>query len=160
MSIKIYHQINYVNCSRGKVTMSNTIKQDQEQGYIALYEELEVRYGAALAQEIVDQIKKADEQDNQPEFMAVKAISEALEVFRADTKEIVKKLRNEQNRAFSGDIANLDAKRLQNDLNRLLECYWLSQQAFYKMYRKAMKICEVPETYRYDKYTRPTKMAA
>ena len=140
--------------------MSNTIKQDQEQGYIALYEELEVRYGAALAQEIVDQIKKADEQDNQPEFMAVKAISEALEVFRADTKEIVKKLRNEQNKGFSGDIANLDAKRLQNDLNRLLECYWLSQQAFYKMYRKAMKICEVPETYRYDRYTNPTKMAA
>lgn len=140
--------------------MSNIITNSQNQGYLALYEELEVRYGGPMAQEIVDQIKKADEQDNQPDFMAVKAVSEVVEIIRADAKKTVKKLRNEQNKGFSGDIVNLDEIRLQNDLNRLMECYWLSQQAFYKMYRKAMKICEVPETYRYDKYTRPTKMAA
>lgn len=140
--------------------MSNTIQKDKDQGYIALYEELEARYGAALAQEITDQIKKTDKKDVEPDYMSVKAISEVLEIFRADTKETIKKLKNEQKKGFARDIANLDEKRLQNDLTRLLACYWLSQQAFYKMYRKAMKICEVPETYRYDKHTRPTKMAA
>ena len=140
--------------------MSNIIKKDQEQAYIALYEELEARYGAALAQEITDQIKQADKKDGEPDYMAVKAISEVLELFRGESRQIVKKLRHEKNKEFSNTITNLDEKRLQKDLNRLWEGYRLSQQAFYKMYRKAMKICEVPETYRYDKHTRPTKMAA
>ncbi len=140
--------------------MNTQTKKDQEQGYIALYEELEVRYGAAVAQEIVDQIKKADEQDNKPEFMAVKAVSETLEMFRKETREIRKKLKKVRSDNIPEDIAHLDEKRLENDLSRLFECYWLSQQAFYKLYHRAIKICEVPETYRYDRYTRPTKMAA
>lgn len=138
--------------------MSNTFKKDQEQGYLALYEELEVRYGAPMAQEIVDQIKKADEQDNKVDFMPVKAISEALELFRGESRQIVKKLKEAKLKGFSDDIASLEEKRLQNELEHIFNCYWLSQQAFYKLYDKAMKICEVPETYRYDRYTNPTKM--
>lgn len=138
--------------------MSNTDKKNQEMSQQALYEQLEVRYGAGLAQEIVDQIKKTEDQDNKPEFMAVKALSEVLEAFRAEAREIVKKLKIERSKGYSADIANLDAKRLQNDLNNIFECYWLVQHGFYKSYNKALKICEVPETYRYDKYTKPTEM--
>ena len=58
----------------GKRKMSNTDKKNQEMSQQALYEQLEVRYGAGLAQEIVDQIKKTEDQDNKPEFMAVKPI--------------------------------------------------------------------------------------
>lgn len=140
--------------------MSNNITKSQEQGYLALYEELEVRYGAPMAQQIVDQIKKADEQDNKPDYMPVKAVSEALELFRGETRQIVKKLKEAKSNNLPSDIANLEEKRLQNELEHIFNCYWLSQQAFYKLYDKAMKICEVPETYRYDRYTRPTKMAA
>ncbi len=137
--------------------MLNIIK-DQKASLQALYEQLEVRYGAGLAQEIVDQIKKTEDQDNKPEFMAVKALSEVLEVFRSDAQEIVKKLKIERSKPLPTEIANLDAKRLQNDLNNIFECYWLVQHSFYKSYNKALKICEVPETYRYDKYTKPTEM--
>lgn len=56
---------------QGKRKMSNTDKNNQEANLQALYEQLEVRYGAPLAQEIVDQIKKTEDQDNKPEFMAV-----------------------------------------------------------------------------------------
>lgn len=138
--------------------MSNTDKKNQETSLQALYEQLEVRYGAGLAQEIVDQIKKTEDQDNKPEFMAVKAISEVLEVFRGEAKEITKKLRIERSKGFSADIANLDEKRLQKELNSIFKSYWLVQHSFYKSYNKALKICEVPETYRYDKYTKPTEM--
>ena len=138
--------------------MSNTDKKNQETSLQALYEQLEVRYGAGLAQEIVDQIKKTEDQDNKPEFMAVKALSEVLEVFRADAQEIVKKLKAERSRGLSVDIANLDEKRLQKELSSIFKSYWLVQHSFYKSYNKALKICEVPETYRYDKYTKPTEM--
>jgi len=137
--------------------MLNT-KKDQETSLQALYEQLEVRYGAGLAQEIVNQIKKTEDQDNKPEFMAVKALSEVLEVFRSEAQEIVKKLKIERSKPLPTEIANLDAKRLQNDLNNIFECYWLVQHGFYRAYNQAMKICVVPTTYRYDKYTKPTKM--
>ena len=105
-----------------------------------------------------DQIKKTEDQDNKPEFMAVKAISEVLEVFRGEAKEISKKLRIERSKEFSEDVANLDEKRLQSELDSIFKSYWLVQHSFYKSYNKALKICEVPETYRYDKYTKPTEM--
>ncbi len=143
---------------QGKRKMSNTDKKNQEMSLQALYEQLEVRYGAGLAQEIVDQIKKTEDQDNKPEFMAVKALSEVLEVFRADAQEIVKKLKIERSKPLPSEIANLEAKRLQNDLNNIFDCYWLVQHGFYKAYNRAMKVCEIPTTYRYDKYTKPTEM--
>ena len=138
--------------------MSKTDKKNQETSLQALYEQLEVRYGVGLAQEIVDQIKKTENKDNKPEFMAVKALSEVLEIFRADAQEIVKKLKIERSKALPIEIANLDEKRLQKELNNVFKTYWLVQHSFYKSYNKALKICEVPETYRYDKYTKPTEM--
>lgn len=138
--------------------MSNTDKNNQEMSQQALYEELEVRYGAALAQEIVDQIEKAEDQDNKPEFMTVKALSEILEVLRAEAKKIAKKLKNERLNTMSSEVTNLQEKRMQKELNNIFACYWQVQQGFYKSYNSALKICEVPATYRYDKYTKPTEM--
>lgn len=138
--------------------MSNTIKKDQECGYMALYEELETRYGAPIAQEIVDQIKKADDQSHNPDFMAVKAVSEALELFRGETRAIVKKLK--EMKADHNNLTDLNKARLQKRLQTLFACYWLTQQGFYRLYNKAIKGCEVQKPYRYDRYTCPTKMAA
>ena len=138
--------------------MNNTDNKNQEISLEALYEQLEVRYGAGLAQEIVDQIKKTEDQDNKPEFMAVKALSEVLEVFRGEAQEIAKNLKSERSKALPTKVTSLEEKRLQNELTTLLKSYWLVQHGFYKAYNKALKICEVPETYRYDKYTKPTEM--
>lgn len=140
--------------------MSNTTKEEQEMREQALYEELEIRYGAALAQEIIDQIKKTDDQDDKPDYMAVKAMSEVLEVFRADAQKIVKKLRNLQLSSLPEKVVSLEQKRLQNELKQIFNCYWVVQHSFYTLYNRALKISEVPETYRYDRYTKPTEMAA
>lgn len=90
--------------------------------------------------------------------MAVKALSEALEIFRGEAQEIIKKLKIERSRGFGENIESLEIKRLQNELNTIFNFYWVIQHGFYKSYTKAMKICEIPATYRYDKYTQPTKM--
>ena len=138
--------------------MSNTATKKQKASLEALQAELEVRYGPAIAQEIIDQIKKTDDQDNKPEFMAVKALSEALEIFRGEAQEIIKKLKIERSKGFGENVKSLEMKRLQDELKTILNFYWVVQHVFYKSYQKAMKICEIPATYRYDKYTQPTKM--
>lgn len=138
--------------------MSNNITKSQDQGYLALYEELEARYGAAIAQQIIDQIKKADDLGHRPDYMPVKAVSEALELFRGETRKTIRKLKEVKSNNLPSDITNLEEKRLQKELEHIFACYWLSQQAFYKLYNRALKICEVPETYRYDRYSRPTEM--
>ena len=45
----------------------------------ALYEELECRYGPALAQSIIDEIRKADNPAYKPDYMPVKLMSEVME---------------------------------------------------------------------------------
>ena len=142
--------------------MRNTKYKFDERAYEALYEELEVRYGAAMAQEIVDQIKKVEDKDYQPDYMPVKAVSEALELFRQETRRSLTQLKAARatQKDVAEDVINLDAQRLLKDFERNLACYWQIQHSFYELYDRALKICEVPETYRYDRYTRPTKMAA
>ena len=140
--------------------MSNTVKKNQETSLQALYEELELRYGPAMAQEIIDQVKKTEDQDNKPEYMAVKALSEAVEIFRADAQEIVKKLRNIKSDELPADIASLEEKRLQDELKRIFNCYWIAQHSFYTLYKRAISGCEVPVKNRYDRHTKPIKMAA
>ncbi len=138
--------------------MSNTIEEDQKEVYQALYEELELRYGAGLAQEIVDQIKNIEDDNYKPDYMPVKALSEVLEVFRLDTKKSVKKLKNLKSNDLPNNITDLEQQRLQREFDHLWKCYRTAQQGFYRLYNRALKICEVPETYRYDRYTKPTKM--
>lgn len=138
--------------------MSNTIKKDEKEGFQALYEELEIRYGAGLAQEIVDQIKKTEDDTYKPEYMQVKALSEVLEVVRLDTKESVKKLKSRRFKDLPDQITVLEEKRLQREFDHLWKCYMTVQKGFYRLYNRGLKICEMPETYRYNRHTKPTKM--
>ena len=121
--------------------MSNTIKKNKESDYQTLYMELEGRYGPALAQDIVDQVKKAEDQDNGQEkadYMPLKALSEALEIFRAETQHNVKKLKSmkkAQDHA-NDEVINLDTARLEKELECLLSCYWQTQKSFYTLYNR------------------------
>ena len=78
--------------------------------------------------------------------------------FPKEAQEIIKKLKIERSKGFGENVKSLEMKRLQNELKTILNFYWVVQHGFYKSYQKAMKICEIPATYRYDKYTQPTKM--
>ncbi len=65
-----------------------TINEIHESDHQALFEELEARYGSAVAQGIIDQIRKVEAPDlkGTPDYMAVKACSEMLELFRGEAQ--------------------------------------------------------------------------
>lgn len=64
--------------------MSIKTLETKENDYQALYEMLEVRYGPALAQSIIDEIRKADDPAHIPDYMGVKMLSEVLESMQPD----------------------------------------------------------------------------
>ncbi len=151
----------------GKKTMSNTENVNTEVEYETLYMELEGRYGAALAQDIVDQVKKADMQDNKNEttdYMPLKALSEALEIFRAETKTNLKKLKFIKAAANNAndEVANLEELRLEKELECLLACYWQTQKSFYTLYNRFMAayFTAPAQDYKKMKHKQETNMAA
>jgi len=112
----------------------------------ALYEELERRYGPAMAQEIIDQINKANSSAPALDYMAVKALSEATELFRAEAQDLIKSLKAQKrasNKAAS-NILDLEQKRLEERFNKIFRLYWISMKSFYKMYDQALRAFEVP----------------
>lgn len=129
--------------------MSNTLKEKQKNSLLALYGELEVRFGPALAQSIVDEIKKVNEgnQDNDhQDYMAVKALSEVVELFRRETRNALKafKATQDQMNGLPENIPSLAGERARRDLERKLACYYIAQKAFYTLYRRALKEMEYP----------------
>ncbi|NCC23184.1 MAG: hypothetical protein EOM26_12115 [Alphaproteobacteria bacterium] len=115
--------------------------------YEALQDELERRYGPSLAQDIVDQIRRAEDEDFIPEYMAVKAASEALELFREETRQALRKLRQASTTSAANDngrLVNFEAAKLRTEFERRLGLYFVSQYGFYRMYRKALKKYSLP----------------
>jgi hypothetical protein len=132
-------------------TKTNTHTQCE---YWALQEELEQRYGPGLAQEIIDQIKKADDPDDVPPYMTVKTLSEATEIFREDTRRKVKAVRRSKDvdKALTKNVISFGAERQMRELEHMLALYFHCQQTFYRLYRKALAayIEEMPGQKRYQ----------
>lgn len=62
----------------------------------ALREDLERRYGPAMAQDILDQLKKAEGvcgPKSAPDYLSVKTLSEGEEMYRRDAQEALKRLK-------------------------------------------------------------------
>lgn len=136
--------------------MNEEKEKKTESDYRVLQEELERRYGPALAQEIVDQIKKAEQPETVPDYMVVKALSEATELFRSETRKAVRTLKQgKKPRKGTGEksrIVDLGEERSLRDLERLFGLYFQCQGLFYRLYRKALAGCreEIP-------WQRPTR---
>ncbi len=130
--------------------------------YQALQDELERRYGPALAQDIVDQIRRTEDADFVPDYMAVKGASEVLELFRGEARESLRKLRQADNAVKAANdnhrLVNFEEARLRKECERLLGLYLLSQRALYRMYRKAIKNTACPATRNPVSRKRPGKL--
>jgi len=70
-----------------------TKKQTKNADYSILQEELETRYGPAMAQEIIDQVKKTEKTNEMPDYMNFHAMSEILENLRQETQKSLKSLK-------------------------------------------------------------------
>lgn len=139
--------------------MDTQTKQQAQSHDQALQEELEVRYGPALAQQIADEIKKAEKAAHVPDFMAVKAVSETMELFRDEAQKALQNLKGRR-KAANDDVTDMDEKRARQEFEKLFGLYLVAQHNFYEMYRKAMSahLEEVPAWKRYKKMHQEPEM--
>ena len=138
-----------------------TKEQTKSADYSILQEELENRYGPAMAQEIIDQVKKTEKTNEMPDYMNFHAMSEILENLRQETQESLKNLKIQrktgQKQKQGRGVINFEATKAETEFERLFGLYCKAQKAFYRMYRSAMAahVEEVPSWKKYHK-TNPT----
>lgn len=140
--------------------MNKTTKeQTKTDDYSILQEELENRYGPAMAQEIIDQVKKTEKTNEMPDYMNFHAMSEILENLRKETQESLKslKLHRKSGQKQGRGVINFEETKAETEFERLFGLYCKAQKAFYRMYRSAMAahVEEVPSWKKYHK-TNPT----
>lgn len=113
-----------------------------------LQEELEKQYGPAVAQDIVDRIRKNGPIAKTPEYMDVKAMSELQERFRAQAMMAVwrlKEWRKTQNKAaFHKNLVQLEGVFLQRQCEDVIALYRLANKSYFAMYRDAMAAFTAP----------------
>ncbi len=113
-----------------------------------LQEELEKQYGPAVAQDIVDRIRKNGPIAKTPEYMDVKAMSELQERFRAQAMMAVwrlKEWRKTQTKpAFHRNLVQLEGVFLQRQCEDAIALYRLANKSYFAMYREAMAAFSAP----------------
>lgn len=120
---------------------------------MALKEDLERRFGPALAQDIMDQIKKAEALQTgttAPDYMAVKTVSEAAEIYRRDTLALIKKMKI-CTRAYRADSSVIDLEDfvMRKSATEFFEFYRRLHKAYFVLFRRAMAAYEASNTHSY-----------
>lgn len=113
-----------------------------------LQEELEKQYGPAVAQDIVDRIRKNGPIAKTPEYMDVKAMSEIQERFRAQAMMAVWRLKEwrktQAKPAFHQNLVHLEGVFLQRQCEDAIALYRLANKSYFVMYREAMAAFSTP----------------
>ncbi len=120
--------------------MNKTTEENQQSDNQALFEELSIRYGCAMAQQIIDEINLAKTNTNEPDYMPVKACSELLELFRGESQELLAQLKAGRGKwdAKGAKISFLEKRKLEADFRRVYRLYWISMKLFYPLHGDAM----------------------
>lgn len=125
-----------------------TKRESLKQADLALIEDLERRYGPAMAQEILDQLKKAEALEASksiPDCLPVKAMSEAEEMYRQEARIILKRLKawRRDNPRDGQDVLEFEGAFLQRELERTFGFYLRFNKGFHVLYRQAMRAYKV-----------------
>ncbi len=120
-----------------------TIENKENLDISKLQEELESQYGPAVAQDIIDRIKKTGNVARTPDYMDVKAMSELQERFRAQAMMAVWKLRewrkgNTKKFSFQKNLIDLEGVFLQRQCEDAVSLYRMANKTYFAMYREAM----------------------
>lgn len=121
-----------------------SIDSKQENDMKQLQADLEVQYGPAVAQDIIDQLNRANKAARRaaPDYMDVKAMSELQERFRAQAMMAVWKLkewRRQQKQASPHtNLVVLEGAFLQRQCEEAVKLYRLASRNYHSMYREAM----------------------
>lgn len=116
------------------------VKERYEADLLALYEELEERYGLVLAQQIVDEIRKAESKDYVPEYGAAKSMSEVVEFIRPKALEASKVLRQVKSETSNlpNGVESLNVKRAEQNVERLCRAYLLAKGVYWNFYTRIL----------------------
>lgn len=125
-----------------------TKRESAKDADLALIEDLERRYGPAMAQEIVDQLKRAEALEasgSVPDCLSVKAMSEAEEIYRQEARIILKRLRAWKRDSMIGrqDVLEFEGVFLGRELERTFGFYLRFNKGFHVLYRQAMQAYKV-----------------
>lgn len=121
--------------------MSNTIDNTSNKGgHKALYEELNRRYGRKMASEIMENVIRGLSDDQIPDYMPVKALSEMVELFRGEARVALQKLKDSRECEFEEDsnVEDLEKRKLEMEFRHVYRLYWISMKLFYPLYERAM----------------------
>lgn len=113
-----------------------------------LQEELEKQYGPAVAQDIIDRIRKNGAVARTPDYMDVKAMSELAERFRAQAMMAVWRLKvwrkGQAKPAFQQNLIQLEGAFLQRQCEDAVKLYRQAHKSYFAMYREAMAAFSMP----------------
>jgi hypothetical protein len=119
-----------------------TIDNKENLDLFKLQEQLEKQYGPAVAQDIVDRIRKNGPGAKAPDYMDVKAMSELAERFRAQAMMAIwrfKEWRKTQTkRVFQPNLVQLEGVFLERQCQDAIALYRLANKNYFSMYRHAM----------------------
>jgi hypothetical protein len=116
------------------------VKETYEEDLRALYEALEGSYGLALAQQIVDEIRKAERKDFMPDYVGTKSLSEALEFIRPKTlaaAKLVKQAKLETS-DLPENVDSLYLKQATREFKRRVGAYRLAKATYHDFYSRIM----------------------
>ncbi len=125
-----------------------TVENKENLDIQKLQDELEKQYGPAVAQDIVDRLRKNGDVAKAPEYMDVKAMSELQERFRAQAMMAVWRLREwrktQSRKIFQQNLIVLEGAFLQRQCEDAINLYRLANKSYFAMYREAMAAFAVP----------------
>lgn len=129
-----------------------TIENKENLSIQKLQEKLEKQYGPAVAQDIVDHLRKPGDAPKAPDYMDVKAMSELQERFRAQAMMAVWRLREWRKvhikLTFPQNLIQLEGALLQRHCEAAIALYRLANKSYFTMHREAMASFRVADCIR------------
>ena len=118
------------------------IENKEEIDMTKLQEQLEQQYGPAVAQDIMDRMRKNGATAKTPDYMDVKAMSELQERFRAQAMMAVCRLKHwRKEQIVKGGQHNLivlEGAFLERQCQDAVKLYRLATTTYFTMYRDAL----------------------
>ncbi len=125
--------------------MSEMVNKFTEKDDLALLADLERRFGEAMAQEIMAEVKKADNMSKGlikeiPGYCGIKALSEGAELYRREAQEALERLKAWKYRHAEDKpgIVEWDGAFLQRQFQRKHQFYMRFHKSYFILYRQAM----------------------
>jgi len=124
--------------------MTDTNKEFLKKDDLALIEDLERRFGPAMAQQIMDELKKAEKPKKVAsgiDYMGAKTLSEAAEMYRRDAQTALRRYKNWKGECgiVLKDVVDMEGAFLKKEFQRSFDFYRRFNKGFFTVYRQAMQ---------------------